>query len=100
MNTNGNLENGDYIQSSDVIGHGEKQTSEFLANYTVAKITCDCDFTLNSEDYNCVEFIDSTSGNTYRKGFCRMYISLWLNFLEKSLDQKTLRKKFRSKKTF
>ena len=69
VNTNGNLENGDYIQSSDVIGHGEKQDSEFLANYTVAKITCDCDFTLNSEDYECVEFVDATSGNTYRKAF-------------------------------
>jgi len=69
VNTNGNLENGDYIQSSDVIGHGEKQDSEFLANYTVAKITCDCDFTLNNEDYECIEFIDATSGNTYRKAF-------------------------------
>ena len=69
VNTNGNLENGDYIQSSDVIGHGEKQDDDILHNYTVAKITCDCDFTLNSEDYNCIEFIDSTSGNTYRKAF-------------------------------
>ena len=69
VNTNGNLENGDYIQSSNVAGHGEKQDSEFLANYTVSKITCDCNFTLNSEDYNCIEFIDSASGNTYRKAF-------------------------------
>ena len=69
VNTNGNLENGDYIQSSDVIGHGEKQTSEFLANYTVAKITMNCTFDINSNDYDCVEFIDSTSGNTYRKAF-------------------------------
>ena len=69
VNTNGNLENGDYIQSSDVIGLGEKQNSEFLANYTVAKITCDCEFILNSEDYNCEEFVDSVSGNTYRKAF-------------------------------
>ena len=69
VNTSGNLENGDYIQSSLVAGHGEKQDSEFLANYTVAKITCDCDFTLNSKDYNCIEFIDNTSGNTYRKAF-------------------------------
>ena len=69
VNTNGNLENGDYIQSSDVIGHGEKQTSEFLANYTVAKITMDCDFDVNSNDYDCIEFVDPTSGNTYRKAF-------------------------------
>ena len=69
VNTNGNLENGDYIQSSDVIGMGEKQDSEFLANYTVAKITCDCNFDTNSTKYNCVEFVDSTSGNTYKKAF-------------------------------
>ena len=69
VNTNGNLENGDYIQSSDVIGMGEKQDSEFLANYTVAKITCDCNFDTNSTKYNCVEFVDATSGNTYKKAF-------------------------------
>ena len=43
-NSNGNLENGDYIQSSDIAGYGEKQDSEFLANYSVAKITMDIDF--------------------------------------------------------
>ena len=69
VNTNGNLENGDYIQSSDVIGMGEKQDDDLLHSYTVAKITCDCDFILNSEDYNCIEFIDNASGNTYRKAF-------------------------------
>ena len=69
VNTNGNLENGDYIQSSDVEGFGEKQTSEFLANYTVAKITCDCAFDINSTKYNCVEFVDTASGNTYKKAF-------------------------------
>jgi len=41
---NGNLENGDYITSSNVSGYGMKQDSEFLANYTVAKITMSCDF--------------------------------------------------------
>ena len=41
---NGNLESGDYITSSIIPGYGQKQDSEFLANYTVAKITMDCDF--------------------------------------------------------
>jgi hypothetical protein len=41
---NGNLESGDYITTSNVAGYGMKQDSEFLANYTVAKITMDCDF--------------------------------------------------------
>ena len=44
VNTNGNLEAGDYITTSNVSGYGMKQTSEFLANYTVAKITMDCNF--------------------------------------------------------
>jgi hypothetical protein len=44
VNTNGSLESGDYITTSNVAGYGQKQDSEFLANYTVAKITMDCDF--------------------------------------------------------
>jgi hypothetical protein len=44
VNTNGNLENGDYIQSSNIAGYGEKQDDDILHNYTVAKITCDCNF--------------------------------------------------------
>ena len=43
-NINGSLESGDYITTSNVAGYGMKQDSEFLANYTVAKITMDCDF--------------------------------------------------------
>ena len=41
---NGPLESGDYITTSNVAGYGQRQDSEFLANYTVAKITMDCDF--------------------------------------------------------
>jgi len=43
-NINGPLESGDYITTSKLPGYGQKQDSEFLANYTVAKITMDCDF--------------------------------------------------------
>ena len=43
-NINGSLESGDYITSSNIAGYGQKQDSEFLANYTVAKITAECDF--------------------------------------------------------
>ena len=46
-NKNGTLENGDYITSSSVIGYGVKQQDDILHNYTVAKITCSCDFNLN-----------------------------------------------------
>jgi len=43
-NKNGELESGDYITTCDLLGYGAKQYSEFLANYSVAKITMDCDF--------------------------------------------------------
>ena len=45
-NINGNYNNGDYITSSSITGYGQKQTDDILHNYTVAKITCDCDFSL------------------------------------------------------
>ena len=40
----GSLESGDYIQSSSVPGYGMLQSDDLLHNYTVAKITMDCDF--------------------------------------------------------
>jgi hypothetical protein len=42
---NGPIENGDYITTSDIPGVGMKQESAHMMNYTVAKITMDCDFT-------------------------------------------------------
>ena len=41
---NGPLESGDFITSSDLLGYGMKQDEEQMMNYTVAKITMDCDF--------------------------------------------------------
>jgi hypothetical protein len=38
------LESGDYITTSNIAGYGQKQESDSLKNYTVAKITMDCDF--------------------------------------------------------
>ena len=54
-NTNGNIENGDYLQSSDLLGYGEKQDDDLLHNYTIAKATIDCDFQLDSPYYRCEE---------------------------------------------
>ena len=42
--TNGNIETGDYICSSNRTGHGEKQDDDILHNYTVAKATQPIDF--------------------------------------------------------
>jgi hypothetical protein len=44
VNTAGTLESGDYITTSNVAGYGQRQDSDSLKNYTVAKITMDCDF--------------------------------------------------------
>ena len=57
-NANGNIENGDYIQSSDYLGYGEKQDDDLLHNYTVAKATIDCDFELNTDKYICLELLE------------------------------------------
>jgi len=43
-NKNGELESGDYITTCDLLGYGVKQDDDVLHNYTVAKITMDCDF--------------------------------------------------------
>ena len=49
VNKNGNLEIGDYISSSTITGYGQKQNDDLLHNYTVAKITCNCDFSLKKK---------------------------------------------------
>ena len=66
-NINGNLENGDYITTCEVPGLGMKQDSEVLCNYTVAKITQDCNFRINASNYDVEEF--EFEGKTYRKAF-------------------------------
>jgi hypothetical protein len=38
------FESGDYITTSDVPGYGMRQDDDVVHNYTVAKITMDCDF--------------------------------------------------------
>lgn len=66
-NWNGPIANGDYITTSPVKGLGMKQEEDYNANFTVAKITCDCDFDLNSDVYKCVEF--TYRSKKYMKAF-------------------------------
>ena len=65
-NKNGVLESGDYITTSSIPGYGEKQDSEFLANYTVAKITMDCDFNPQLQPRENIQIVTSldASGNS------------------------------------
>jgi len=56
----GPLESGDYITTASVPGYGMKQADDILHNYTVAKMTMDCDFSnpmypekrIKKDDYN------------------------------------------------
>ena len=59
-NLNGNIENDDYIQSTELRGRGEKQDDDSLHNYTVATATMDCSFKLDSSYYRCHEILDSS----------------------------------------
>ncbi len=65
INSNGNIENGDYITTSDYLGYGERQDDDLLHNYTIAKATIDCNFELESPYYNCFEL----EGTDYRIAF-------------------------------
>jgi len=79
-NINGNLESGDYITTSNVSGYGMKQDSEFLANYTVAKITMDCDFepvtqpiqTIKKELGNVIYWTKTTYSNVSAEAYSNL----------------------------
>lgn len=66
-NVNGPIENGDYICSSIIPGHGRRQSDDILHNYTVAKATMSCDFDVDSDKYVCVEI--EHNGILFRKAF-------------------------------
>ena len=68
-NINGNLDNGDYITSSTAAGLGQKQNDDLLHNYTVAKITQDCDFSSGEEfEHDGVTYKKQFVGCTYHCG--------------------------------
>ena len=55
------LESGDYITSSSIPGYGMLQSDDVLHNYTVAKITMDCDF--NPPTQPVKEILKDSEGN-------------------------------------
>jgi hypothetical protein len=69
-NMNGNLENGDYITTSHIEGLGMKQDDDLLHNYTVAKITQDCNFASGTTNvtHNGVTYQTKLVGCTYHCG--------------------------------
>ena len=63
-NKNDNLQNGDYITTSTIPGYGQKQTETALHNFTVAKITCSCNFSITKINKRKVKVIVSDSSQT------------------------------------
>ena len=66
-NYNGNLKNGDLITTCVIPGYGSKQKHYAIASHTIAKITCDCNFNLDSDVYECKEFY--YKNKKYKKAF-------------------------------
>jgi hypothetical protein len=64
-NVNGTFKNGDLITTSAIKGYGMKQKGQSIKSYTIGKITCDCNFTLDSTVYKCEEF--AMYGRVYRR---------------------------------
>jgi hypothetical protein len=51
VNTNGNIENGDLLQTSDQLGYAEKADDDIIRNTTIGKSVMNCNFELNSIYY-------------------------------------------------
>ena len=86
-NKNGSLESGDYITTSDIPGYGEKQDSEFLANYSVAKITMDCDFNPQPQPKEIIlkqEILDPSGNTIYENVLDDNGMLQWTNKLDGS----------------
>jgi len=49
-NEYGNIENGDYITTSNIAGYSTKQDDDLLHNYTICKATMNCSFDIERPD--------------------------------------------------
>ena len=69
-NINGNVENGDYIVSSDISGYGQKQDDDLLRSSTVAKCTETIDWgnVTDTITHNGVQYKKYTTTCTYHCG--------------------------------
>jgi hypothetical protein len=65
IDCNGRFSNGDLITTSHVEGYGMRQKSKVIKAYTVGKITCDCDFDMDSTVYTCHVFV--YQGKIYKR---------------------------------
>jgi|13_taG_2_1085334.scaffolds.fasta_scaffold26181_1 hypothetical protein len=69
-NINGNIENGDYVTTSEISGHGRLQGDDLLHNYTVAKCTETVVWSSVSDtiNHNGVDYKKYLIGCTYHCG--------------------------------
>ena len=79
---NGPLESGDYITSSDLRGYGMKQDEEQMMNYTVAKITMDCDFESKLEPKLKIKKYTTTSNIAAFEEYEKVETTTYLEFDE------------------
>ena len=94
-NFNGPLENGDYITTSNIPGIGMKQDSEMLMNYTVAKITMDCDFNPKNEIKNKLKYITTSNTHTQPKIQIKTKTATEIVFEDGKYIQKTIEKEYK-----
>jgi ethanolamine utilization microcompartment shell protein EutS len=86
-NKNGSLESGDYITTSDIPGYGETQDDDILHNYTVAKITMDCDFNPQPQPKEIIlkqETLDASGNTIYENVLDDNSMLQWTNELDGS----------------
>lgn len=55
---NGHLSNGDLVCSSPLPGFGMKQNEPYLTSWTVAKVTCECDFSYRTDCWKQSKIVD------------------------------------------
>ena len=69
-NIKGAVENGDYITTSEILGHGQLQNDDLLHNYTVAKCTEHVDWSAITDliDHNGVQYKKYLISCTYHCG--------------------------------
>ena len=88
-NKNGSIESGDYITTSSIPGYGQKQNDDILHNYTVAKITMDCDFNpvlkhKKIVKQNIIPFFQDISGDYWHDSSGNVYHNPGANYFEDS----------------
>jgi hypothetical protein len=85
-NINGNIESGDYITTSNVVGYGMRQDDDVLHNYTVAKSTMSCDFDPITQSIK--QIIKQSEDVTYYYKWVEIDESIYIQMTENNEENK------------